>query len=329
MTDADRLPFLRAIVQSPDDDLPRLVYADFLEESGEAAEVARAHFVRVQCELDKCPHLQITKPWCEIRNRREALSAMESELLLKYDLIWFPLTLKIKWHRGFVSEIHLPLTTFLGGRCENCEGEGRIETGFRENSYGPCPDCGGDFEPTYEPGDLGYYPGTGQRPGLGRIIAEREPVEKWVLTDREPQLMTGGEWRWARVIRDELNSYPQGLPRELIPATYVNWMHPTRESALDALGEACWLYANRPRIEAEAEVRFVARDPGFPGLARYFRPSIRQSQVGLLVPNRSRRPRRLFPRLRSPAGRGETGEDCFQGAGSRRPLRHAGNHGLR
>lgn len=40
--------FLRAIFDAPDDDTPRLVYADFLQENGEEE---RAEFIRVQCEL--------------------------------------------------------------------------------------------------------------------------------------------------------------------------------------------------------------------------------------------------------------------------------------
>jgi uncharacterized protein (TIGR02996 family) len=46
MTDADAL--LRAIVRHPDDDTPRLVYADWLQENGRPEE---AEFLRVQCRL--------------------------------------------------------------------------------------------------------------------------------------------------------------------------------------------------------------------------------------------------------------------------------------
>ena len=46
MLDADA--FLRMIVANPDDHVPRLVFADFLEENGDPA---RAEFIRVQCEL--------------------------------------------------------------------------------------------------------------------------------------------------------------------------------------------------------------------------------------------------------------------------------------
>ncbi len=40
--------FLNAVMEWPDDDLPRLVYADYLEETGDAE---RAEFIRVQIEL--------------------------------------------------------------------------------------------------------------------------------------------------------------------------------------------------------------------------------------------------------------------------------------
>jgi len=42
---------LAAIWAAPHDDLPRLVYADWLDESGDPAKAARAEFIRVQCEL--------------------------------------------------------------------------------------------------------------------------------------------------------------------------------------------------------------------------------------------------------------------------------------
>jgi uncharacterized protein (TIGR02996 family) len=45
---ADHDTFLRAILAAPFDDAPRLVYADWLEES---ARTARAAFIRVQCAL--------------------------------------------------------------------------------------------------------------------------------------------------------------------------------------------------------------------------------------------------------------------------------------
>lgn len=50
------LPFLRAIARTPHDDLPRLVYADVLEESSDPVQVARAHFIRGQIALTTLAH---------------------------------------------------------------------------------------------------------------------------------------------------------------------------------------------------------------------------------------------------------------------------------
>ncbi len=44
--------FLQAISEKPDDDTPRLVYADWLDEHGDPA---RAEFIRVQCQLARLP----------------------------------------------------------------------------------------------------------------------------------------------------------------------------------------------------------------------------------------------------------------------------------
>ena len=52
---SEHYAFLNAIVAHPEDDLPRLVFADYLEESGEPALVARAHFIRAQIEADTFP----------------------------------------------------------------------------------------------------------------------------------------------------------------------------------------------------------------------------------------------------------------------------------
>lgn len=42
--------FIRMIAAAPDDDAPRLVYADYLDERGDVVNTARAEFIRVQVE---------------------------------------------------------------------------------------------------------------------------------------------------------------------------------------------------------------------------------------------------------------------------------------
>ncbi len=44
---------LAAVWAAPHDDTPRLVYADWLEKTGEPSNIARAEFIRVQCERER------------------------------------------------------------------------------------------------------------------------------------------------------------------------------------------------------------------------------------------------------------------------------------
>src|SRR5262245_34845244 len=48
---SDRDALLAAIRANPEDDTPRLMFADWLDEQGDAASVTRAEFIRLQCEL--------------------------------------------------------------------------------------------------------------------------------------------------------------------------------------------------------------------------------------------------------------------------------------
>ena len=93
----DHQPFLRAIRAKPEDDLPRLVYADALEESG-ASE--RAEFIRVQVALANTP---------EHDPQFRVLEDREHELLGKNERSWMcnPTVTPQEWawHRGFVDEV--------------------------------------------------------------------------------------------------------------------------------------------------------------------------------------------------------------------------------
>jgi uncharacterized protein (TIGR02996 family) len=55
MIASDHAAFQKAIAADPADRTGRLVYADFLEETGEPAHVARADFIRAQIEADSLP----------------------------------------------------------------------------------------------------------------------------------------------------------------------------------------------------------------------------------------------------------------------------------
>jgi uncharacterized protein (TIGR02996 family) len=92
--------FLQEIIADPDSDVPRLVYADYLEENGNAD---RAEFIRVQCELAKLG---------EDDERRFDLEAREQELLQAFGKKWLApsrawASVGWEYRRGFVEHITL------------------------------------------------------------------------------------------------------------------------------------------------------------------------------------------------------------------------------
>jgi uncharacterized protein (TIGR02996 family) len=97
-------PFLAAILAEPDDDLPRLIYADWLDERGDPD---RAEFIRTQIELARLP---VRDP------RRRPLAAREAELLDAHGPDWLdpPEDFLANWYfvRGF-PEVGLSVRAFL------------------------------------------------------------------------------------------------------------------------------------------------------------------------------------------------------------------------
>ncbi len=90
--------FLAAIAYRPDDDLPRLVYADWLDENGDPE---RAEFIRIQIEL---ANLSPIDP------RREQLKARERELLRDHRERWGLDAFRGQsqvFRRGFVEEVNV------------------------------------------------------------------------------------------------------------------------------------------------------------------------------------------------------------------------------
>jgi uncharacterized protein (TIGR02996 family) len=96
--------FLRAVCDDPDDDTPRLIYADWLEERGDP----RGEFIRVQCELART---QTPTP------RHLELLEREKQLLAGYRWEWdLPLRrlyTNFTFRRGFIETVRLQTTDFL------------------------------------------------------------------------------------------------------------------------------------------------------------------------------------------------------------------------
>jgi uncharacterized protein (TIGR02996 family) len=100
-----REALLQAVLAEPEEDAPRLVYADWLDEHGEGHEdSARAELIRVQVELaragGKGPHAR------ELRAREKELWEAHREAWLAH----LPAHLRhrdVRFQRGFLEELHL------------------------------------------------------------------------------------------------------------------------------------------------------------------------------------------------------------------------------
>ena len=198
MSDRDRL--IRAIVSQPDEDTPRLAYADWLDEFGEPE---RAEFIRVQIELAAVqraakeagaqPHLQGYAGRVTVLARREGQLL---DLAAMHNWVEFPAVWNITdwWHtRGFVSEVRCDMVTLLGGACGRCGGGGTIEQYEGALPDAPCPRC----------------KGTGRTEGIAADLFARHPVTSVVVTDKRPSEWSAGvegeqrEWVWERSMGDQ------------------------------------------------------------------------------------------------------------------------------
>jgi uncharacterized protein (TIGR02996 family) len=101
--------FLHAILDDPDADAPRLVYADWLDEQGDAD---RAEFIRVQCALDDPP------PGAPLT----ALWGRQGDLLARHEQKWAAPVNRVAaawtFHRGFIEEAAADFESFLSGAAD-------------------------------------------------------------------------------------------------------------------------------------------------------------------------------------------------------------------
>jgi uncharacterized protein (TIGR02996 family) len=108
---SEQLAFIRAMWEHFDDDAPRLVYADWLEEHGDAV---RAEFIRVQCELEPLRDRKGDERAVELRQR-------EAQLLRRHRDQWLePVRKKLAeqpfapvFRRGMVESVVVSTEGFL------------------------------------------------------------------------------------------------------------------------------------------------------------------------------------------------------------------------
>lgn len=181
-----RWAFVSSVVETPEDDTPRLVFADWLEENGEPE---RGEFIRVQCELVKTQPVFCVaeRPdqyggfsyYDEPNPHYEALRCRSRELLEAHYIDWIkqvhPNGFTCTFRRGFVAEITCKLADWCGTECKRCEGtiliySPRLDNQRRTRGGRPvtvCPACHG----------------TGRVGGHGPALVRAAPLERVTLTE--------------------------------------------------------------------------------------------------------------------------------------------------
>ncbi len=113
---ADGRALRRAVCAAPDDDLPRLVLADYLDESGDAADADRAAFIRAQCAMGGVPWMS---------GRWRAFDGIAADLYRLHGDTWpgfsASSSYSSRWGRGFIDELTARVMHFVG------EGDGLLD----------------------------------------------------------------------------------------------------------------------------------------------------------------------------------------------------------
>lgn len=239
----DHSHFLRAIIASPDDDAPRLVYADWLEENGEPE---RSEFIRVQIELaiqcSRCegwggytnPDGSTSECWrCkENKPRRDALRNRERDI--------FPEMAMETFER--MPKAISGLTFSWGhGHVRNGRYDFEFRRGFIESISLSCADF----------------------MQHAKTIFAVAPIREVRLTDKFPEQWThqgGVVYSWYCIgFADDRATIPEKLFERLIGGQGGRAVYATSEqAAIDALSAACVAYgrgvASNPKFGVKPAV---------------------------------------------------------------------------
>lgn len=106
----DEQSFLTAILATPDDDTPRLVFADWLDERGTADDKARAALIRAQCQAEYLP--PDSKECKRLTREAKAIVKANEKRWLK-EVRAAKLGSDWTFRRGFLHSLSMSPTTFV------------------------------------------------------------------------------------------------------------------------------------------------------------------------------------------------------------------------
>jgi uncharacterized protein (TIGR02996 family) len=110
MTDGDAL--LAAVIANPDEDTPRLIYADWLQENGQPD---RAEFIRLQIEREL--GVANTNRYWELRRRESALLSKRKKEWVRSVRQLLPGS-RCEFRRGFVEAVETEASLYLRSEAE-------------------------------------------------------------------------------------------------------------------------------------------------------------------------------------------------------------------
>ena len=197
---------LTAVRAAPDDDLPRLVLADWLEERGEGE---RAVLIRKMCEKHT-RHVEFGSRdvgggmwiWDSLKRsmptwfKWKTTSRQVAKLALEglHTAAWRSMSVRL--HRGFVDSVRGPLGVLMGGECWRCANRRRMaRQAERMEGEAAGVDAAGLADDLMALGEqCPACQGTGRTTRVLHELLKREPVGFVDVTNREPVRLSTGYW---------------------------------------------------------------------------------------------------------------------------------------
>jgi uncharacterized protein (TIGR02996 family) len=205
----DHAALVAGILAAPTDDLPRLVFADYVEEHGDGE---RGRYVRASVELNR---LVEAEDYDE-----EHMAVVSAVAAVPAPSLW-------RWAAD--DGLPQPAGPFLVRDTSGAvdlvrDANTGVAFGYRRGfvEVVRCPSA------YWEP--------------AGAALVRRAPISRVELTDKRPHRLPRNEWLWRREadgVGDEHNGLPAAVFDRLGVGQSVVAVYHTRRAALDALSAAC------------------------------------------------------------------------------------------
>ena len=228
------LALLETVRTFPDDDAPRGIIADWIQDHGDDDRAEAIRWFLANPDYRQSNPIQEAVPGWPEGDRFRGIPCCAVS-------------------RGFVSEVRCTAAAFLGGPCGRCNTSGKTyrcrgchtewksnpaTTAYPHESWsladsvhntpGRCCDNG---EMHVEEVECNHCSGTGTLPGLARRLFEGHPITRVVLTDLRPE-NDGGYWSFDDPATGSFETISYVIDRT----------HRTEAAALAALSSACVSY---------------------------------------------------------------------------------------